>query len=101
MAITFIEQFLIIYAENQKYHLFFRSWLFDYLASNYNKIIEENPYIYYNDKPIKEEDYIPLISKSGAYAGDFEGMKITEILKINILVFRININDNNKYEYIS
>ena len=28
-------------------------------------------------------------------------MKITEILKINILVLRININDNNKYEYIN
>jgi len=28
-------------------------------------------------------------------------MKITKILKINILVLRININDNNKYEFIS
>ena len=37
----------------QKYHLFFRSLLFDYLTSNYNKIIKENPYIYYKDKPMK------------------------------------------------
>jgi len=81
----------------QKYQLFFRSLLFDYLTSNYNKIIEENPYIYYIDKYLKTENYIPLIIKNGTYAGDFECMKITKILIINILVLRININDNNKY----
>ena len=42
----------------EAYHLFMRNLLYNYIINNYEEIITEFPYVYYNGSPVNTDEYI-------------------------------------------
>ena len=84
--ICFFRSISTFFTNSEEYNLFFRNLLYDYIRVNFEELIAEYPYIYYNDISINLDDYIPLIKINGTYAGEFECNIISNMLNINILL---------------
>ena len=82
----FFRSISTFFSNSEEYHLFFRNLIYDYIRVNFDELISEFPYIYYNGKSIDLDDYIPLIKINGTYAGEFECNIISKMFNINILL---------------
>ena len=88
-------------ASSQIYHLKIRKALFNYVIDNFETIVVDYPYTYYNGNTVNTEDYIPLIEKNGEYGGELECQLLTKIFDINILILNyqcIQLNEDINYE---
>ena len=97
----FFRSISTFFSNSEEYHLFFRNLIYDYIRANYDELISEFPYIYYNGKSIDLDDYIPLIKVNGTYAGEFECNIISKMFSINILLLEYIINQENNENYYS
>ena len=100
----FFRSISTFFSNSEEYHLFFRNLIYDYIRVNFDELISEFPYIYYNGKSIDLDDYIPLIKINGTYAGEFECNIISKMFNINILLLQYTTDDNtneNYYSYIT
>jgi len=88
------------YTNLEKYHLFFRELLYNYIIDNQTNVIKDFPQIVIKEKIVNTKDYIPNIAIAGNYANGFEIGNIVKILNLNIAVYTKEFyNNNNNFYY--
>ena len=82
----------MIYFGKEDFHIFLRTYLYDYILKNYETILNSFTYTFYNGEPIKIEDYIPKIIENGTYSVEIEISLIAKILNIFISIYEYQSN---------
>ena len=100
MEIAFIILFLFFFTGSEDYTFLFRFLTYKYLKDYENEITSEFPDIDYFGTIYSTKEYISHIKENAFYAGDLELSQCIYLFKINIGVYKLNIN-SNQYEFIN
>ena len=86
-------------SNNQKYHLYIRNLIYNYININKESIQNNNPYIHNNHRIVSFDEYLPNILNPGNYAGELEIFAACKVFKISIYVYEC-IEKENKYRLL-
>ena len=82
----FYRSLSFFFTNSQNYHDYFRNYIYNYIISNEEDIINEFPYINFNDKIININQYIQNINTKAFFSGELEILISAKIFKIDIII---------------
>ena len=74
------------FINNQTYHLYFRNYIYNFIADHEEEITKDYPFINVEDNLIPMSEYIKKINTENFYAGEIELLMTSKIFNINIIV---------------
>lgn len=79
------------YTNNEKFHIFYRKSLCEYIASIIDNEKIQYPYIYGNNNTwLSFMDNFYNIIYTGGYVGEYEIIKTTHLLSCNIVIYKLD-----------